>query len=229
MTLISVDELNEWRTKCSRANDIVGDVMDVLTVLSSLGLGAFLGAVANRMLDALQERRRQRFELQRKLFDLKVDTTLRCLRAMKYGTDVFRAATKRLEEVLAMSFSKETSAAISSSLATELERATKGLEALTNESLGADSLLSFFYGERLSEILGRQETHLQAIRLIMFGIFDEMEKITGELHRIKDLPDDANTEIKAAIKAEILALLRRFVALRHNAEELSTRAGGGDV
>ena len=195
--------------------------MDTLTILSSMGLGAFLGAIANRMLDLLQERRRQRFELQKKLFDIKLDTTLRCLKTMKYGSEVVRTVTKRLEEILAMSFSEDTSVAIGSTLAAELDSAVKGLEALTADSLGAESLLGFFYGDRLREITKNQEAQQQAVRAALFGIFDEFEKITAELKHLTERSLEADTEeAKAAIREDILALLRRFVALRPRAREL---------
>jgi hypothetical protein len=195
-----------------------------------MGLGAFVGAIANRLIDLLQEKRRQQFELRKKLFDIKVDTTLRCIKTMKYGSEVFLIATKRLEEILAMSFSEDMSVAVRSTLAAELEKATKGLEVLTDDSLGAESLLGFFYGDRLLEIAKQQETQQQAVRSALFEIFDEFEKITVELKHLTERSLEASAEeAKAALKEDILALLRRFVALRPRAKELRMGAESLDA
>lgn len=196
-------------------------MMNLLTALSSLGLGAFFGAIASRLLDILQERRRQRFELQLRLFELKIDATLRCVKTAKYGSSVFVTIMKSLEELFATPLSQDTSAALSLMLTAEVDRATKDLETLTKDSLGTDSLLAFFYGERLQEIIGTQEDQLSAVRAKLLSVFDEMQKVGDELNRANQSGDTS--------KEDILALLKRFVALRRPVNDLRLTAEALDA
>jgi|GEM_PF-4759440 len=185
------------------------------SVVPSLGLGAFLGILINRLLDLVQERRKQRYSLQAKLFDVKIETTLKAIRSMKYGSVVLRTVSKRLEELFGSVL--KPSDVRGTTFVPELERYLKSLEKLAEESLGADALLNFFYGEKLGPYTQRQEAELTAARTMMLDMADEIQRVSLEIQKVKDLEgDDA--------KAQVMYVLQRFIGIQVRAKEVSRQA-----
>jgi len=193
-----------------------------LTALSSGALGVVIGWVVKEVIEFLKRKESHRADLQKRFFDVQLETTLRAMQMIKTSSSGLRVMLELVRNDIAAGgnlVQPDIMVGTMNNIQDELKR-------VSENAAGAIALLGFFQGEELAK--RTDQTGQAAMVPITQKITSVFGKMTAHRAAVEGLPEAQqeltfaqNVKADAALQQDAEDARKLTVALDAKADELT--------
>ena len=194
----------------------------LIQLLSTGSLGVVVGWLVKEGVDFLKRKEAHRADLQKRFFDVQLETTLRAMQMIKTSTSGLRVMLELVRNDIAAG----GNSVVPDIMVGTMQNIQDELKRVAENAAGAIALLGFFQGEELAKRVDQTgQTAMVPITQKMTSVFGKM---TAHRAAVKGFPEAQqeptfaqNVKADAALQAEAEEVSKLAVALDAKADELT--------